>query len=584
MAIAGGQSADPVVTAGADLACARRLAAAAQARLAEAAVRYADLRTAADHHHDRSRGARTGPGRPTSGEFATDEVAVVLRQPSWNTRCLLARSRRLAASLPAVWEAFRRGDIDPDQLRIIDRVARRATHPATLTAIDDHAVPAADTNTPKQLGAVLLRLLVQLEPDAFAARHRQALADRRVTIAHTPDGMGYLTIETSAADAAAIDTQLSDLARSLGADDPRTLHQRRADLATDLLLARLHLLDDNPDTDCDTYDGGGGTDDGRDEDRDGEAETTDRADPNEADGITDRFDADPAEPDVPVQPDEPDDPAEPATRGDAAAPTAAITPVESELRKWVEIEDIDPDTGELIGTHWQHVDGDGEPTHPADPDTGSPTGPSAGPSAGLAAGLATGVSAEGVAFRRRPQTVRIGIVVPLSSLLGLTDTPGHLTDRSNGVPADAIRTRIADLLDLDPDSSDPASQVLFTRLLTDDGGRLLDTTELGRTASRRLAEAVQIRAGTCRYPTCTVPAHLCDLDHHQPHPDGPTTGRNQDPACRRHHRGKTFAWLASIRDGDTVTWTLPDANTYNVTDDPLPTGTGLRPDRSPEAG
>jgi hypothetical protein len=31
-----------------------------------------------------------------------------------------------------------------------------------------------------------------------------------------------------------------------------------------------------------------------------------------------------------------------------------------------------------------------------------------------------------------------------------------------------------------------------------------------------------------------------------------------DPLCRRHHRAKTFAWLASIRDGDTVEWTMPD--------------------------
>ena len=114
--------------------------------------------------------------------------------------------------------------------------------------------------------------------------------------------------------------------------------------------------------------------------------------------------------------------------------------------------------------------------------------------------------------------------------------------------------------------------MLFTRLLTDDGGRLLDTTELGRFPSDRLAQAIRIRAGTCRYPTCSVPADRCDLDHHEPWPEGPTSAGNLDPLCRRHHRGKTFAWLASIRDDHGVDWTMPDAQTYRCIDDPLPTG------------
>jgi hypothetical protein len=114
--------------------------------------------------------------------------------------------------------------------------------------------------------------------------------------------------------------------------------------------------------------------------------------------------------------------------------------------------------------------------------------------------------------------------------------------------------------------------VLFTRLLTDNGGRLLDTTELGRYASTRLAQAIKIRAGTCRFPTCTVPADRCDLDHHEPIPRGATSATNMDPFCRRHHRGKTFAWLACVRDDYGVDWTMPDAERYRCVDEPLPTG------------
>jgi hypothetical protein len=225
------------------------------------------------------------------------------------------------------------------------------------------------------------------------------------------------------------------------------------------------------------------------------------------------------------------------------------TATEAGVDTWLEVEDIDPDTGELLGTHLQRVDGDGQPIgEPVDAVKHQPLG-------------------QTPKLIRRPRKVRIGVVVPLSSLLGNTDAAAELADRSGFIPGETLRQQIAQAID-----TDSGVEVLFTRLLTDDGGRLLDVTELGRYASTRLAEAIKIRAGTCRFPTCTVPADRCDLDHHQPHPHGPTSGTNQDPFCRRHHRGKTFAWLACIRDDYGVDWTLPDAEHYRCHDQPLPTG------------
>jgi hypothetical protein len=96
--------------------------------------------------------------------------------------------------------------------------------------------------------------------------------------------------------------------------------------------------------------------------------------------------------------------------------------------------------------------------------------------------------------------------VPLSSLLGATETHAELADRSGFIPGETLRQHIADTI-----GSDSRTEVLFTRLLTDDGGRLLDTTELGRSGSTRLGEAITIRAGTCRFPMCTVPADRATL-------------------------------------------------------------------------
>ena len=381
-----------------------------------------------------------------------------------------------------MWQAFSDGDLDAEQVRVIDRVGRRVSEPLTLTAIDEQSVEAAQSRCPKQLGAWLLRLVVRLEPLAFEKRHRRALAERRVTVVQGTDGMGYVTGEVSATDAAAIDGTLAAAARSLGADDPRNDQQRRSDLFADLLLGRLRFAD--------------------------------------------------AE--------------------DYESVHAAITGHSAdgdEEPEWLEVENIDPDTGEFLGTDLQPIDADGK---------------AIGEPIGAATGLAPWSSPRVV---KRPRQLRIGVVVPLSSLLGLSGSPGELADRSGLIPSSVLLDQI--VATLDPDSRD---EVLFTRLLTDDRGRLMDATELGRYASARLAQAIRVRAGTCRFPSCNVPADRCDLDHHEPWPDGRTSAENLDPLCRRHHRGKTFAWLASVRDHDVVDWTMPDADRYRCVDEPLPTG------------
>ncbi|HEX2400881.1 MAG TPA: DUF222 domain-containing protein, partial [Mycobacterium sp.] len=475
-----GDEQDDASTAREAVADARRDAAMAQARLAEATVRYADARIAGDTAAGVGSGRRS---RVRPGEFVADELALMLRDQPYRVRCLLARSRRMAAGLPTVWDGFRRGELDAEQMRVIDRVARRVTEPATLAALDEHVVDAAQARSPKQLQVWLLRLVVQLEPVAFAQRHRRALAERRVTVVQGADGIGYVTGEVSAADAAAIDAMLAATARNLGADDPRTDQQRRADLFADLLLGRIAL--DQPEEE---------------EEEDGDGE-------------------------------------------DVSAEGGA------NVSAWLEVEDIDPDTGELLGTHQQPVDADGEPI-------GAPVDVSSTVKPSLAPKVIKNVI-------KKPRTTRIGVVVPLASLLDAGDAPGELADRSGFIPGDILQDQITDAL-----GSNGEDQVLFTRLLTDNGGRLLDATELGRYPSKRLAEAIKIRAGSCRFPTCTVPADRCDLDHHQPAPQGETSGRNLDPFCRRHHRGKTFAWHAAHRDHSGVDWTMPDAEHYRCIDEP----------------
>ena len=258
----------------------------------------------------------------------------MLRDQPYQVRCLVARARRMAAGLPTVWEAFRHGELDAEQMRVIDRVARRVTETATLAALDDQAVDAAQARSPKQLQVWLLRLVVQLEPLAFAERHRRALAERRVTVVQGADGIGYITGEISAADAAAIDALLAATSRSLGAKDPRTDQQRRADLFADLLLGRIAF--DQPDSE-----------------KDDEAdERKTRTEAGRGSGPYPRTES------PPCVRQEGDD-------RDVSIEDAAASAVNG---GWLEVEDIDPDTGELLGTRLQRLNADGETIgEPVDP-------------------------------------------------------------------------------------------------------------------------------------------------------------------------------------------------------------------------
>lgn len=121
----------------------------------------------------------------------------------------------------------------------------------------------------------------------------------------------------------------------------------------------------------------------------------------------------------------------------------------------------------------------------------------------------------------------IGIVVPVTSLAGLDDQPGASFDGSFALPADLVR-------DL---ATEPGT--LFHRVMTDPLGKILDITELGRFPSNKLKTAIDIRDGTCRFPTCSRPAMQSDKDHHIPHPHGPTSPDNLRALCRRHHNIKT---------------------------------------------
>ncbi|MCO7239283.1 DUF222 domain-containing protein [Aeromicrobium sp. CnD17-E] len=152
----------------------------------------------------------------------------------------------------------------------------------------------------------------------------------------------------------------------------------------------------------------------------------------------------------------------------------------------------------------------------------------------------------------------VGITVSLATLLGLSREPGVSSDGQHVLDPGLL----AELAS--------AEGTLFSRLLTDENGGILDVTELGRFPTQPLRRALNLIDGTCDVPGCTRPATACDVDHQIPYdPDpppgqppgqqrGPTAAGNLHHRCPPHHGLKTRGALTVTHDQDgNAHWHLP---------------------------
>ncbi|CAN5185662.1 hypothetical protein BH20ACT5_BH20ACT5_05880 [soil metagenome] len=137
------------------------------------------------------------------------------------------------------------------------------------------------------------------------------------------------------------------------------------------------------------------------------------------------------------------------------------------------------------------------------------------------------------------------VTVPLTTLIGLTEDPGHL--RGFG----AITAQVAREL--------AASDAVWRRLLTDPvSGTVLDVGRTSYVPPAGLAEHVRTRDGTCRFVCCGLPSLRADLDHTVPFPVGATSAEDLSSLCRHHHLIKGHSrWQVEQTGGGTLRWTSP---------------------------
>jgi Domain of unknown function (DUF222) len=141
--------------------------------------------------------------------------------------------------------------------------------------------------------------------------------------------------------------------------------------------------------------------------------------------------------------------------------------------------------------------------------------------------------------------LHVGLTMPLSTWLGLTEEPG-LPDGYGPIPAALARQIAAEA------GRDHPTTTSWRRVITDDRHRtVLGVGDLIPTPRHdpppRLARLMAIAEPRCVYPGCPAQAWRCDLDHRKPFEQGgPTCSCNLQPLCRRHHRLKGSG-LISVR-------------------------------------
>ena len=156
---------------------------------------------------------------------------------------------------------------------------------------------------------------------------------------------------------------------------------------------------------------------------------------------------------------------------------------------------------------------------------------------------------------RRPVTINITMDLPTA--LGMADNPAELAGYGP-IPASVARTLSAD--------------AKWRRFITDPlTGNLLDYGRETYVPPQPLVDFLTARDRICRFPGCSQPSRISDIDHAIPWEEGGRTSpRNLGLLCRRHHRMKTHnGWKLMSHEDGSCTWTSPAGKEIFVPSRPI---------------
>ncbi|MBI1350081.1 MAG: DUF222 domain-containing protein, partial [Actinomycetales bacterium] len=150
----------------------------------------------------------------------------------------------------------------------------------------------------------------------------------------------------------------------------------------------------------------------------------------------------------------------------------------------------------------------------------------------------------------------VSVLIPLATLTNTDPAAAGGSISGEPVTADTIRDILGDA---DPDST-------LRRIVTDASGCIIDAGRARYAISDLQRRLITLRDGTCRFPGCTRPAEVCEVDHATAyHAGGRTDLENLGPLCKHHPQLKTHGgWhITTSRRSGACTWRSPLGRVYH---------------------
>ena len=196
-------------------------------------------------------------------------------------------------------------------------------------------------------------------------------------------------------------------------------------------------------------------------------------------------------------------------------------------------------------------------------------------------------------------TGTVNLILPATTWLGLTDTPGQIagTGAADAATCRDLATALATRNDSrwcltladrhgraiahgcaragpgPPGQTNPAAwlaRITITPIETAACAHRRESAAYRPPPSLR--HLIKIRSPRCGFPGCRRPATRCDDDHTIPHHQGGKTCEcNLYPLCRRHHQAKQApGWHLEQPEPGTLSWTTPSGRRYTTAPEPYP--------------
>ncbi len=176
-----------------------------------------------------------------TGEFAALEVGAALRLTRTAAQHEVAFAHDVTERLPEVGDMLGEGRVDVRRARVLADGTAHLSAEAGRGVVREVADRACELTT-GQLRALLRKLCLIADPEDTKRRLQRAVEDRRLVLEANPAGSANLLLMDLPPDVAAAARERIDfLARRLPGDG-RSMDQRRADVAIDLLTGHTKPL------------------------------------------------------------------------------------------------------------------------------------------------------------------------------------------------------------------------------------------------------------------------------------------------------------------------------------------------------